>query len=368
MAVAKMKKLRLLVHRSKLDELLRELICLGCVELRATQDSVRAMGLEAELRPYSSELAGFLEKQEKLQRAIALLEGHAPAVRRLHLKRSVPEAHVLLDDTGLNFALKKAGDALALGDKLAFAATEQQRLKKLTEELKPWLELDVPLHLSETESCGIILGRLPAAGVEKLRAELEHIDEKSELFVIKEDKKLDYIGLLCMKERGEEMRAALGQKGFLPAPGTDTPGNAQQCSSDAAARLQEHAREEEHVKKLLAEESIHLEALKLAYDRVGVKIALAQAEEKLCETQCSLFMEAWLPENREAELAELFDAYGCAYDFAEPTAEEKADVPLMPESGDKAKSAAPSKLKLGFRRGRVFSPLEIRTKYYKLAE
>ena len=369
MAVLKMKKLRLIMHRTRRDDILRELITRGCVELIPAEKSIKAAQLESVIYPQHSELSGLQAKHEKLERAIALLENQAPAVKRIRLRRQALEEHVLLDDTGLGFALKKAGEALELRERLAFVRTEQLRLKKLTEDLKLWLDVDVLLHLTETECCRILLGSLPlAAQVEKLREELEHIDEKAELFVIKEDKKLKYMGLLCMKERSEEMRALLEQKGFVPAPVTDTQGNATQCTSDASARMQELAREEEHSKKLLAEESIHLETLQLAADRVSVKLVLAAAEEKLYGTECALYAEGWLPEKQENELAQIFESYGCAYDISEPTEEEKADMPILLEGGDEQKRDMLRAIKLGKRRGRAFEPMKISTKYNKLAQ
>ena len=363
MAVLKMKKLRLIMLRKKRDELLFELICRGCVELIKPDVS----GLEA-LEAEQSRVPELEQKLEQLSRAIALLERHSPAIKRLNLGRTVPEAHVLLDDTGLSFALKKAGDVLRLNEQMHFARFEQRRLKLLVEELKDWQGIEAPLHLSETESCKVLIGSLPlAVSAEKLSEELEHIDEKSELFIIKEDKKLKYMGLLCMKERSEEMAAVLKAKGFVPAPRTDSPGSAMQCSSDSLSRIQEHSREEEHVKKLLSEETIHLEALYLAYDRVNVKLALARAEEKMYGTEQALLVAGWLPEKHEAQLCELFDAYGCAYDIAEPTAEEKAEVPRLTERADEKRDSTRA-VKAGFRRGRVFEPLVIKTKYYKLAE
>lgn len=369
MAVLKMKKLRLIMHRSKCDDILRELIPRACVEICPAEGSVKALGLEGLMHPQHSEQEELKAKQEKLQRAIELLETQAPAARRIRLKRPALEEHVLLDDTGLNFALKKAGEALELRERLAFVRTEQLRLKKLSEDLKLWLDVDVALHLNETESCSVLLGTLPlSVSAEKLSEELEHIDEKTELFVIKEDKKLKYIGLLCMKERLAEMQTLLEGKGFSPAPRTDTPGNAVQCTSDAAARIQEYAREEEHVKKLLSEESIHLEALQLAADRVSVKLVLAAAEEKFYGTQCALYAEGWLPEKYEAELAAIFESYGCAYDIAEPGEDEKADAPILLEGGDEQKRDMLRAIRLGLRKGRAFEPMKISTKYNKLSQ
>ena len=330
MAVLKMKKLRLLLLRSKREELLKELVCRGCVELSPMDASIKGTELEGLLKPEASALEELKASHEKLLAAIGLLDRQSPAVKRLRLRRQALEEHVLLDDTGLNFALRKAGEVLALNERISFARSEQGRVTELVKQLQPWMDVEVPLNAENLESCAVLMGTVPAGrGIDELSNELEHIDEKSELFLIKEDKKLNYIGLVCMRSRLDEMRACLEKRGFVPAPRTDGPGSAMHCAGEAKARIQELAREEEHCKKLLSEELIHREGLRLAADRVSVKLAMAEAAALFHGTESTVVMEGWFPGEREAELLALFEKLGCAYEISEPQPEEYPDVPVL---------------------------------------
>ena len=54
---------------------------------------------------------------------------------------------------------------------------------------------------------------------------------------------------------------------------------------------------------------------------MNVKIAMAGAEEKLCGTDSVLVMEGWIPAEREKELTEVFERFGCAWETLDPTEE-----------------------------------------------
>lgn len=357
MSGLKMKRLRLLVLRTRRDELLHELIRLGCVEFSQIDGIVRGGELESLLSPEECRVPELESRLKCLEQGMALLEKYG-SIKRRQMKRQELEDSILLDDTGLGFALRKAERLVELEGRIAFFESEQKRLQTLTEQLQDWLELDVPLSLSSSENCALLVGHVPLrTDIEKLAAELEQTDERCELFSIKEDKKLRYMALLCMREHMEAMEKQLKEKGFVRAPITDGPGTAIQCSSEAKEKLQRYAREEEHDRQLIAQEAIHWEELRLAAERTNVKIALAGAEACFYGTESSLLMLGWLPEGREAELAAIFERLGCAYDISQPENEEKAQMPLRLDDG-----------RHHFGKKPVFRPLEIKTKYYKLAQ
>lgn len=358
MADLKMKKLRLLVLRARRDELLHELIRLGCVEFSRIDGKIKGSELEPLLKPEDRSREALEEKLKELEQAITLLEKHSSAAVRRRMKKLEQEDSVLLDDTGLGLALRTSQRLLELEERLGFLETEQKRLQALVEQLQPWLGLDVPLSLGSSENCSLLVGHLPLnIDPEKLEAELTELDERCELFSIKEDKKLRYAALLCMREQAEAMESRLKAKGFVRAPATDGPGTAIQCSSEAKEKLQQYAREEKHARELIAQDVIHWEELRLAAERMNVKTALAGAEECFYGTESCLLMEGWLPEGREAELSAVFERLGCAYDISQPLPEDKAEMPVRIDDG-----------KWHFGKKRPFRPLEIKTKYYRLAE
>ena len=79
MAIVKMKKLRLMAVRNQKEELLKQLMIFGCVELREPEND----GLAPELSQYlSRESSGVSERRAEkalLQQAIGVLNTYAPA-------------------------------------------------------------------------------------------------------------------------------------------------------------------------------------------------------------------------------------------------------------------------------------------------
>ena len=108
MAILKMKKLRLLAVRDRKEELLRELIRHGCVEFSEMEGELRDTELEGILHRESADLASLRSRQASLVHAIELLDRYAPKKSKLLSAKPELEDHVLLDDTGLNGAVKTA--------------------------------------------------------------------------------------------------------------------------------------------------------------------------------------------------------------------------------------------------------------------
>ena len=75
-------------------------------------------------------------------------------------------------------------------------------------------------------------------------------------------------------------------------------------------------------------EAVRRDELKLAADRVNVQISLAEAGDKLYGTDSAVIMEGWYPEEREAELNEVFERFGCAWEALVPEEDEYPNVPV----------------------------------------
>ena len=154
------------------------------------------------------------------------------------------------------------------------------------------------------------------------------MDEESEIFTVHEEKKAHYVVLVCMKEQLAAMQDALRPFGFTPSALTGMSGTARECQLNAEQRLKELAAEKENCVRYIVDDAVHRDELKLAADRVSVKIAMAEAEERLCGTDSVLVMEGWFPAVREKELAEIFERYGCAWETMDPTEDEYPQVPV----------------------------------------
>ena len=325
----KMKKLRLLAVRDSKEELLRELIRRGCVEFSEPEGSLQGTEAEGLLHRESSDLASLRSKHSSLSHAIELLDRYAPKKGKLLAAKPELEDSVLLDDTGLGGAVKIAEAIEGYDARIKRISAEESRERGVIQALQPWLDLDMPLNTEGTERCSVLIGTIPARiALDEVSAALEAVDEESELFCVHEEKKEHYVVFVCMREKVQAMQDALRPFGFTAAAVSSMPGTARECMLNAEQHLKELAAEKENCARYIIDDAVHRDELKLAADRVSVKLALAGAEERLCGTDSVVAMEGWIPEEREQELEEVFERFGCAYETLTPTEDEYPEVPV----------------------------------------
>ena len=329
MAILKMKKLRLMAVRSRKDELLRELIRHGCVEFSELEDQIQGSDVESILSRESSDVATLKSQLTSLNHAIALLDTYAPKKGKLLSAKPELEDLAFLDDTGLSGALKFAGAIEGYDARIKRISAEESRQRGIIDSLQPWLGLDLPLNTEGTERCGVLMGTVPVKmELSAVQAALSQVDEESELFQVNEDKRDRYVLLVAMKETIPAMQECLRGFGFTASALGSMKGTARECLSAAEEALKELASEKEACAQSIVAEAVRRDELKLAADRVSTKIALAEADEKLYGTASTVVMEGWIPEEREQELIQVFDDFGCAYETLTPTVEEYPEVPV----------------------------------------
>ena len=324
-----MNKLRLLAVRADKEELLRELIRHGCVEFSELEGKIQGSEVEEILHRESSDIASLKSRQTSLNHAIELLDRYAPKKGKMLSAKPELEDRVLLDDTGMSGAVKVAETIEGYDARIKRISAEESRERSVIESLQPWLDLDMPLNTEGTERTSVLIGSLPTrVDPAEVSAALEAVDEECELFCIREEKKERFVVLVCMREQLAAMQDALRPFGFTASPLSSMPGTAKECQLNAEQHLKELASEKENCTRYIVDDAVHRDELKLAADRVSVKISLAEAEDKLYGTDSVVVMEGWIPEEREQELAEVFDRFGCAWETLTPTEEEYPQVPV----------------------------------------
>ena len=329
MAILKMKKLRLIAVRSNKEELLRELIRHGCVEISELEGELHGTDIEALVHRESSDVASLKSRHTTLTHAIDLLDHYAPKKGKLLSAKPELDDRVLLDDTGLAGALKVAEGIESYDARIKRISAEESRQRGVIQSLQPWLDLDLPLGTEGTERCAVLLGTIPArTELGQVEAALEQIDAESELFCVHEEKKEHYVVFVCMREKLAEMQECLRGFGFSAASFTGVNGTAKESTIEARNTLRSLEREKVDCLQYIVDEAVRRDELKLAADRVSVQISLAEAGDKLYGTDSAVIMEGWYPEEREAELNEVFERFGCAWEALVPEEDEYPNVPV----------------------------------------
>ena len=326
MAILKMKRLRLIAVRSRKEELLRELTRLGCVEVSEIGEELREAG---SLRPESSAVMALRGRQAVLDHAVELLGQYAPVKSKLlSAKPELPEQSFLSGE-GLDETLELARAICDRQDQIRRLSAEEARQRALLESLRPWLSLELPLDCAGTGRTDIVLGTIPGkvsypAAVEALAAAAD----EAELFPVSEDRSAKYLLLLSMKEQTAAAQEALRSFGFTAAALSGLSGTPKEEAAKAEEALRQLAAEKEELAEAIRGERLLRDELKLASDRVGTRIAMAEAEEKLCGTDSTLVLEGWMPAEREKELEALFERFDCAWESRDPEEDEYPEVPV----------------------------------------
>ena len=329
MAILKMKRLRLMLVRSRKEELLRELAKLGCVEFAELESVLEEDGLSDQVRRESSELMALRGRQAALEHAVELLDQYAPVKKPLLSAKPEFSDETLLDSTGIEAALEKAAELAALDERVRRITAEELRLHGSIESLTPWKDLDLPLEQDGTERTAILMGTVSARiPLGQVKAAVEEASDEAELYPISEDKSAHYILILAMREAVPAVQECLRGFGFTASALSGLRGTPKACIAEAEQKLQSLAAEKEETRGQLKDRAVYRDDLKLAADQVCTQVGLAEAEERLYGTDSVVVLEGWCPAEREEELAKLFDRYDCAWETRDPTEEEYPEVPV----------------------------------------
>ena len=329
MAILKMKRLRLMLVRSRKEELLRELAKLGCVEFAEIESELQEDGLGDQVRRESSALMALRGKQASLEHAVELLGQYVPVKSGLLSPKPELSDETLLDSTGIEGALEKAQTISSLDERIRRLSAEELRLQGSIESLKPWQSLDLPLEQDGTERTAVLMGTVSARiPLGQVKAAVEEAADEAELFPISEDKNAHYVLILAMREAVPAVQESLRGFGFTASALSGLSGTPAACIQNAEESLKTLAAEKEATRAQLVDKAAWRDDLKLAADQVCTQVGLAEAEERLYGTDSVVVLEGWCPAEREGELGKLFDRYDCAWETRDPTEEEYPDVPV----------------------------------------
>ena len=323
MAIQKMKRLRLVAVRSRKEELLRELLRRGCVEISEPGEEAAALRCE------SSEAMTWRGKNTSLVQAVTVLDKVRPEKSSLLAPTPEVESGKLLSSDGMAEALALAEEILALDDRIRRISAEESRLRGEEEALRPWLPLDLPLGREGTGRCSILLG---CCGIKTesavLAAALAEGSDEAELIEVSADARTRYYLVVCMKETLPAVQEKLRSCGFTALSFAGEEGTAQEALARTGAALEALAAEKADCADRLASLAPRRGELKLAADKTAARIAMAEAEEKLLATERTVVLTGWMPAEREEELAEVFESFDCAWESEDPAEEDYPQVPV----------------------------------------
>ena len=329
MAIAKMKKIRIVAVRSSVEELLKELMVLGCVQVSEAEAGLQGTGLEEILKREDAQVTAKRSVYNQMLQALDILKRHFPKKSALLSAKPEVSAKELLDTSKLDFYREKSARIVEIEESLKKISSDESRINGLLEALKPWDSLNMDLGFKETETCSAALGCIPSsAALADVQSALNEVSQYNELFEVSSDEEQHYAVLIGLKEDFQELLDAAHKCGFTASPTDGMEGTARENALSLKNELEKCGAEKEKLTEELKRATDYTDNLKLASDVLGSEIAVAEAEDKMVGTENFLCLEGWMPEQNEAEVISLLDKYSCAYETLEPTEDEYADVPV----------------------------------------
>lgn len=329
MAILQMKRISLAVVRSQKEELLKELIRHGCVEFSEIGAEVCESGFSELLKAENSRLAEHKQNLAVLLRSLDVLDRYVPKKSPLLSAKPEIDSAEFLNETGMMGCVRFAEMITENDDRIKRIEAEESRQKGILESLSPWLPLNVPLNTEGTDYAAVLIGSFPARfNLSDIARAMEDVTDEAQLYSVSDDKTQHYVMIVFLREYLTQMQEAMREFSFSPAAVTGMEGPARDLSGKAEIALKDLADEKEKCLAAIKAEDVRRDDIKLAADKMAAKISMAEAEEKLYGTESSVFMEGWVPAEREKEIESVLSGFDCAYETRDPEESEYPEVPV----------------------------------------
>ena len=329
MAIVKMKKLRVLALRDQRDELMRQLLRLGCVEVREPEGMLADPEAAALLHPERAGLVTARTEEAELNAALKILGQYAPEKKKLLSPRPEVTEADFLDEQALNADLDLARRINGWEGQLRKAAADEVRIRDEIESLRPWQALDMPLETAGTKTCAVALANVPAeVDMEAVADAAESATEEVQLVLVSQDEQQKNFLVIALKDALAGVLDAMRSVGCTPVSFPGLTGTAA-ANIDARQReLEDLALRQRELAEQIGREKGKTAGLRLSADRLATKAAQAEAAERLRGTDSIVALEGWCPAEAEGELTDCFKSFDCAFEFSDPAEGEYPDVPV----------------------------------------
>lgn len=329
MSIVAMKKLTLLASGGDVDELVRRLIKLRCLDVARAED---ADGLR--FTPCEGEVAALGAQLEQVKSAMTALRRYSQQKHSFFPKRRELDFDAFLADGRYAGALDAVRATEQTQSELSQLAATRRTLEERLVMLEPWVNLDIPLGTRETETTRLVLGSVSAKLPEERFAQLREAGACIEQ--VHGDKSALYIAVFFHKTAADEVEKLLAGCGFNRATLDGFDGLALEEHGKIELSLAKMAKHEIELYDGLRRLALSLDDLEALYDVTETQLSAAKTKLLLAQTEYCSVMTAWVPVDRVEQLTQLLDRYMCAYELDDPTEED--DPPVLLKNNEFAKS------------------------------
>ena len=319
MSIVKMKRLRLIALSEERDDVLAQLLHLGCVEVTEPEAELGDPEWMRLLRRDGSAAGDVKAQVNGISSALEALRKYAPVKSGLFVRRRNITEREFFDRKRGEDALRNADEINESVRQIAQLYSRENRLAGQRAGLAPWVSLDLPLETGSTEHTHIAFGVCPAAvELAELRAELTAAAPTAELFLASSDKEQHYLLLVCHKSEEEAAFEALKPHSFSYVHFKDVTGTAAANLEEIDRELAELAGQREQAVEAIAAHKDCRPELQVALDRFRQELSKEQVRERMLTDGTVFFLEGWATGPEQEKLEQALGGFVCAYEFTEP--------------------------------------------------
>ena len=325
-----MKKLKLIAVQSQKEDILKDLMLLGCVQIdepvSEEEEDDRPSGA---LR--STALMEYRSWKSTLSNALDRLNKYSPYKKGL--LTPLPEIGLdeILDDSTISEDLEAAQRILDNDVAIRSITAQENREHATISAMEPWLDMDQDLGQTHTETCEIAYGTIPThESLDDARTALKEYD--ADLSLVSEGKQFYFICLVYYKGLGEDVVNALKPLSFVPIVMTGLTGTPKEVTAKAQQALEQLAEDKKKRTDAIIAESDNRKKLQRGLDTLQTIIDREEAGQKTLTTKSTFAIEGWLTAPDEEKLSETLNKYTCAWETEDPDPEKPEEVPIKLKS------------------------------------
>lgn len=283
----------------------------------------------------SVSLTNYDRLYEKAQKAYDILSQYGTKKKSLlqsfGAKKDISSAEYSAMASNADAILQLCDEIEETDKEISFLNSEIIRYEMLTDGLKPWLELDIPMLYRQTENTSILIGTIgEPVSYDELREKISSYAPELEAFeieIVGKTAEQSCVVAICCKEDREMLLSALRAAGFMQ-PGNLTKKRPYEVITDYRHEIGSANMKIEALKKKLRDYSENSESIEFLCDYYLIQKQKYDAINKLGFTGNTIFIRGFIPAGYADELKQELEARFSVYmETHEP--DENDDVPIL---------------------------------------
>ena len=321
MSVSTMRKLTVFAPKDQADALVRKLMRLRCVQVRQVDDAgaqLERVACDAQRAAVERRLAAVTDALEILAK-FSSRKGFVQTRNQLDIEKFMAERY--------DAATQAVQQTLQNKQREHECNAEIAALEGRMHTLVPWLTYLMPLEMSATRSCEILLGSLPAkTKMDVVRDALAEFC--AEVESVYSDRDGEYVSVICHKQDSSGVQRVLAEHGFIKASLKEFTASPKEEYEACKTRIEKLQSELVLIKQTMFAIAVQQDDIEALWDVENSALTAAIAKQKLALTGYCVVLEGWAPLARVDKVAEVLQDWECAFEFEEPAEGEEPPILL----------------------------------------